>query len=624
MDLAERLAAAHITRIAIVDDDLSEGISIDDLQRVDPDVAALMADAQDPDRAAYMDLLLQLERQPDAGGDVAEPLSDPTVREQAPERIRHAADQVLAARHESAEPIRRVQTLLEALGIQHANIDHYSTAEIPANRRYDLLIVDYFLEEGSQEATLPFIRSVLGAHAGEDHPLQVILMSSHELELRNVFQQLRPELEVSSSRMRIMGKPATEDQILQWKLALNQLATERAHVRVVESFALATAASVRAAAQAVAKSVWELDLQAMDSLHETAVGDHDDYCRYVEECLSRQLLTRCEERADIRDALSALGDRLVQHRASKVTSPPAEIGDSRAALRSLMRSMEWRGGVIGYSPYQANATPLQKSQWLRANLRFGMVLRSPTGEEWLNLTQACDLAQAKDEQVSKRSLLLVAGLRHSPIDQPAGDAMVSMTTSIVDSGTEVMGWNLLLTLTPTIEQFGVDFGTGWAVVGELRIDQAQSLAVQYAARTARVGLPKRVSVWRLQGIAMRARELRDAPGTAALAGTPISGNAMARGDITDEVHIDRASFDRLLNTYPGMFDDRALSLYVGTRIKRGRKNTTGPPLVYCVSMPPSMGSLRSTLAHEQWLTRVENAENVLLALWPADAALVAG
>jgi hypothetical protein len=618
MDLTQSLADAGIARIAIVDDDLSERISTDDLLTVDRDLPAVLADPHDPDRTAYLALLTRLGREPDDLADLAESLSDPEVRAAAPERLRTAAERVLAVRHENAEPIRRIQRLLEAVGVLHENIDLYSTAQIPADRHYDLIVVDYFLVEGSQEHTLPFIASVLEVHGADRAPLQVILMSSHETELKAVFQELRPKLEVSSSRMRIMGKPATDDQLLQWKLALYQLAADRASVRTVEAFARAAARAAVQAGKDLAQSVWELDLQAMDLLNETAVADNDDYSRYVEECLSRQLLARLESIADMRAALIELGSVLGGNRATKTTSPSAEIGDSRAAISALMRSMEWRGGTVALgSPYPVAGDHAAKTQWVRSCLRFGMVLRAPDGGQWLNITQACDLAQARDDELTSTCLLLVGSHRHGATEEPDRTAIVSMTTAMGPGENDVLGWNLLWTYTPTVDEFGGKFANGWSVVGEMRVDQAQNVAVEYAARTARIGLPRPLTVWRLEGLAMRVSALRDAEGTDALAGTGLVGHARARASGADEIHIDRPSFDSLLRAYPGSLDDRAMRLYLGIQVKSGKRSDGLPPVLYCVSKPDSMGALRISFANEQWLRRAENGDNVIIAIWPA-------
>jgi hypothetical protein len=172
---------------------------------------------------------------------------------------------------------------------------------------------------------------------------------------------------------------------------------------------------------------------------------------------------------------------------------------------------------------------------------------------------------------------------------------------MIPGDNDVLGWNLLWTSTPTVEEFGGKFANGWSVVGEMRVDQAQNVAVEYAARTARIGLPRRLTVWRLEGLAMRVNALRDAEGTDALAGTALVGHARARASGADEIHIDRPSFDSLLRAYPGSLDDRAMRLYLGIQVKSGKRSDGLPPVLYCVSKPDSMGALRVSFSNEQWL-----------------------
>jgi EAL domain-containing protein (putative c-di-GMP-specific phosphodiesterase class I) len=45
-------------------------------------------------------------------------------------------------------------------------------------------------------------------------------------------------------------------------------------------------------------------------------------------------------------------------------------------------------------------------------------------------------------------------------------------------GTYVLAWNLLWPCTQTVQDFAVEFGQGWFMSGEMRIDQAQSIAAQ--------------------------------------------------------------------------------------------------------------------------------------------------
>lgn len=617
MDLKKSLLDAKVIKVAIVDDDLSESICMADLISIDGDIAALLGDPHDPDQETYIRILIDRGFNIEALHDIAEPLSEKSIREDAPARLKEAANKVLEFRHGNAAPVRRVQSLLLELGLLSENIDFYSVPAIPLDKYYDLVIVDYYLVQNSNQQTLPFIDSVITSHKDCTDPLQVILMSTHAAQLRAEFRDIRPLLKASSSRMRIMGKPQSDEDLIHWKTALYQLASDRPFIAAVENFVSETSKGLELAAQDQAKKLWELDLQAMDILHETATLDNDDFCRYVEECLSRHLLTALEKYTGIRNSLRALGDSLMEHRDTHVISPVAEIGDSRAAIRGLMRSMEWRGGAsLDHSTYPSQLTPLDKAKWLKKNLRFGMVLRSNEGKEWLNLTQACDLAQAKDESLDTVSLLLVSGVRSRPLNQEKNQAMVYLSSTMSEADTETLGWNLRNIRTPTIQEFAEDFANGWTLVGELRLDQAQSIAATYSSRVSRVGLQRTLSSWYLQGTALLAETLSEADPATLVAGTSVSGHAMSRGS-SDELHIDQDSLSAIINTFPGSINDELLRAYMGIQLKPGAKVAGETMLIYCKEKPVTMEDLRGFISHEKWLTNGANKNKIILAVWHA-------
>lgn len=617
MDLKKSLLDAKVIKIAIVDDDLSEDICTEDLLSIDGDVAALLGDPNDPDYEAYIEVLnrhgLNIETIPD----IASPLSDKSIREEAPARLSDAVRKILEFRHDSAAPVRRVQKLLLSMGVLEENIDFYSAPSIPPEEHYDLIIVDYYLVKNSNQQTLPFIDSVITTHKDCENSLQVILMSTHVAQLRSEFRDIRPILKASSSRMRIMGKPMSDEDLIHWKTAFYQLASDRPFISAVEDFVGETSKALELAALAQAKKLWELDLQAMDILHETATLDNDDFCRYVEECISRHLLTALESYTGIRNSLRTLGDSLIEHRNTNVIAPVAEIGDSRAAIRGLMRSMEWRGGPsLDHTTYPAGGSPLSKAQWLKKNLRFGMVLRSNDGAEWLNLTQACDLAQAKDDAYDKVSLLLVSGVRSRPLNQEKNQAMVYLSSTATDTETDTLGWNLRNIRTPSIQEFADDFMNGWTSVGELRLDQAQSIAAIYSSRASRVGLQRTLSSWHLQGTALLAGTLSQSDPTALLAGTSLSGHAMSRGNL-DELHIDQESLSSIIAAFPDSINDELLRAYMGIQLKAGNKHTSENLVIYCKEKPISMGDLKVSINHEKWLAHEVNKTKIILAIWHA-------
>lgn len=618
MDVAAKLNEAHILRVAVIDDDLSARISHGDLQITDARVAALLNDPNDPDREAYVGLLTREGRDPSAIEDLAEPLAEASIREQAPHRLRAAAEAVLGARQEQAAPVQRVIELLKELGVPADNIDIYPSPTIPHNAFYDLIIVDYFLVDATTNATLPFIREVLDTHHEQERPLQVILMSSHEQQLRADFKTIRPELKVSSSRMRIMEKPATNTHLVAWRAALWQLASDRADVTKIERFINDAGTALITAASETASKLWELDLQAMDLLHELASKDNDDYVRYVEDTISRRLLSCLEADGGMRPALQQLDASLLEHRAANLLSPVAEVGDSRAAIHGLMHSMEWRASVMGLPAYPAGEAPVVQAHWVRKHLRFGMVLRDPGGTDWLNLTQACDLAQTKESEFDSSTILFVRGQRTLPAVTLDGNYYVPMSAMMAHSENHVLTWNLRDVRAESILSFGTTYGVGWQVVAELRPDVAQSIAAQYGARAARVGLPVTLSVWRLTGVAIRLADLRGAAADAPVPGQPLVGHAIQRAKAKQhELHLDLSSVDDLLTAHGEALDANVVRLLTGLAIKPGAKVDIGGRVVcvYCTASPTAEEARQSLDARVMQDAR--NNDKLVILLWSA-------
>lgn len=67
---------------------------------------------------------------------------------------------------------------------------------------------------------------------------------------------------------------------------------------------------------------------------------------------------------------TTLEEQLVAHRVVKVIRPVAEIGDSRAAIRALMNSMEWRGGA-GHTCISAKRA--MRRPWILLPLTAGAI-----------------------------------------------------------------------------------------------------------------------------------------------------------------------------------------------------------------------------------------------------------
>jgi len=621
VDIRKSLADAGIKRVAIIDDDLSEVISTKNLQQVNRHLEALLADENDPDHQAYLQVLKSQGYNTIDLTDIAQPLSEKRIRDAAPEWLREAAEGVLTSRRSQAESVRRVIKLLSDSGIEESNIETFYGLEIPDDRRFDLVIVDYYLENDSKDKTIPLIERIIKNHAKQDQPLQLILMSSHEAELEQDFHELRPCIQTSSSRMRILAKPQKDSELAGWKLTLEQLAMDRGFVNFIERFVKQAIDTIKRAADEQSGKLWELDLQAMKVLYATARADNDDFVRYVEECLSRYLLTRLEKALDLRRALEVLRKEFEQRDGAALISASAEVRDSHAALREVMSSMVWRGGGAPIIPNKpTNLT--DGSKWIQSFLRFGMVLQDCNERLWLNLTQSCDLAQTKDDELDNLSLLFVAGqITGSAVQSRGSNAFVQMNVPMPGNGPHLITWDLRRSRTLSVSEFAEGaFNNDWTAVGELRLDQAQHVVAKYGAQVTRVGLQNTVRSWKMSGIAVEVDKLKMADDDAIIKGFGFPVDAhMALNDGKHWIYFDLPVYNALQDKFPKEIDDETLCICKGVVLERDKMLSIGPYLIRFEVAPSSIEELRNLVRkkNKHLLERKQNAKKVIIAVWLA-------
>lgn len=616
MDLSEHLREANIVRVAIVDDDLSTQISGADLSKVDGLLQDQLADLNDPDRDAYFSILREHGIDIDTLADPAMPLSNPEIRDVAPGCFRGAAERVLEDRHNSARRVYLIKDLLIASGIEQGNIHTYHEAFLPSGRYYDLIIVDYYLVQDSSGQTVSLIRGLIESHMNQEHPLQIIVMSYHVDGLKRAFRSLRPAVGTSSSRMRVLAKPENDTQLAAWKLTLEQLAMDRRHVCEVENFVKTAINAIDSAAREQSSKLWELDLQAMKLLHEVAKDDHDNFSRYIEECLSRHLLSQLEKCGDMREALELLQDRLEKHASSVSNFLDIEIDDNRAAVRDLMTSMVWRGEKNPHIRKLPEAAD-ERACWVQATLRFGMVLRGPDNCLWLNLTQSCDLAQEKPPGLAELSLLFISGvLTDSSVSSKASRALVSMSAPMPGDEAKIIQWNIKKVYTPSVKDFVDKHVEDWKVVGELRLDQALNVAACYGAQAVRVGLQRSVRSWAVNGIAMTAGQLHTAVVEGPVSGFVVKGHAAIRSGERCEIHFDLQTYTALRDQFKGEISDASLEICRGIHVNRGRAQQKPEVyFVHCNSAPQTFGEIKDVLNNRQWLEKSTNSEKVIVVVW---------
>ena len=482
--LKEIFDTASISRIAIIDDDLSTDISLDNIRSYDVDTANVLADPDDQDTETFVELLKELGIDNTKPEDLVEALGHEDIRDKAPEKFRNIVNNIISERQGQAAPINKLCAWLKEEGIDTDSFHIYTSPEVDTDERFDLVLVDYFLVGDDKEQTLPLIKRLLEEHEGLDKPLLIILMSSHELQLKNDFSSLRPELGITSSRFRIMKKPMdqSESDKIQWLLTLQQLAQERSVILPVESFLKAWGEKMKEASVNLADGLWELDAHSLEILRQAAEDDHAQFDDYLAQILSRRVLAEVEESGFPIEETKALSEILSSEKS--VLSYGTEIGDSRQALRELLGDVSWKRENF----WQTDRVPAdveEKFSWIMKHIRFGSILKDNSGQLFVHVTQTCDLAHIVFEDREKQHLLLFPGELVKTDRRANGDKEHSSEAYFYENDWHNIHWQLTRPQTISFDLL-IQHLEEYTVVGQLREDQAQGIINNYAARSARV------------------------------------------------------------------------------------------------------------------------------------------
>ncbi|PKO92575.1 MAG: hypothetical protein CVU15_05490 [Betaproteobacteria bacterium HGW-Betaproteobacteria-1] len=492
MSLKELFKQAKIHRVAIVDDDLRTTITQADVSNSSPNDDDLnsLSDATDPDFIEFHQFLATEDLPRDNVDQMLAALEIDDVRARAPARYKAAAERVLARREPFASRVMLAKDWLQALGVKPSKFKIYTNpAEVDLTEKFDLLLIDYFLVNDSNEFTIPLIKDLLAAHENERLPLLVILMSSHEAQLQADFNILRPELERTSSRFRLMLKPTLSTASKSfWHCTFEQLASERSVVIPIEKFIKAWSEKLKLAADKISNGLWSLDAHALSILSKTAEEDHLSLEEYFGDLLTRRVLAEVEH-ADFPATETALLTKALS--AAERPNFDSEIGDSRLALRKIVVDIAWhrQNWWKPKKTYPRNSTQ-RKFEWLKRHVRFGTVLRRKTTREYLvNITQACDVAHVPIEEIKLNHMLFLPGEEGALHNMKIPGKYASSYSFDKGNAWINLFWNLRQPRTPSMNDFLGILG-GYEIVGQLRQDQAQDIAAQFSHLTSRIATIK--------------------------------------------------------------------------------------------------------------------------------------
>lgn len=483
---------AKIKKIAIIDDDLRTNITQTDVVESSPNEDDLnsLSDIDDQDHIALRQFLTEKTLPHNSVDEMLAALESEDTRNSAPQRYRTMANRVLTRREGFASRVRLIKEWLETDGgIKPSNIKIFTSPEsVDLTQQFDLILIDYFLVNNSKVHTIPLIKSFLEAHQNNKNPLLVILMSSHGDELRMDFTKLRPELQRTSSRFRLMLKPSltSEEDKTSWHYTFEQLAHERKVVIPIEKFIQAWSEKLNAATKELTDGLWALDAHSLDILAKSANADHLSLEEYFGDVFSRRILAEVEQIDFPEVETNALTKALSEITNTNLCS---EIGDSRAALRKVVVDIAWHR-KNWWKPKKSfpKKDATKQFEWFKRNLRFGTVLRQKrTSDYFVNITQPCDIAHLKLADLKSNHLLIIPGTEdvlHTTVTKGNKFAY----SASFDKGSDCVNikWGLRQPRTPSIQDF-IKEANKYEIVGQMRQDQAQEISAQFASLTSRVG-----------------------------------------------------------------------------------------------------------------------------------------
>jgi hypothetical protein len=624
MTPAEQFAAAGITHVAFVDDDVGERITLAQLAEHDADTAGTLNDPEDPSRMALVELLKRKGKAFEDDAALLEGLNDAVPRGELPERYQKAVTSLLAERIDKRVAIESVRDMLTSeFGITAENIEWFDSPEaFTRSTDFDLVIVDYYLRGPSKADTLPFLKDCLKQSAERADPLLLVLSSSYAASIRDDFRALRQQLGITTSRFRILQKPESASLNHMWKRSLMLLAADRELVLPIEGLVRRIGETVKKAAEQLAGELWELDAHALNALRQVADEDHDDFARYLDECLSRRMLGFLERNTELKTAANALTKALAASAEGRTKREAFEAGDSRRALLELLDDIAWRREPA----WQADAAPHDAgwgaaerlrhlSDWFVRNVRFGAVLRDRHGELWLNLTQACDILQSKPAQRDAEVLLLAHGSLTPSVHDDKRRALARSDGFYRDGVRGSVWWNVRRTQSPVINEFITNFHTNeWSVAGELRQDQAQHVLNLYAAQASRVALPNLPRAWRVRGHALTFFDVLDGADEATLVGREVTGDAVREKHRDEErarLYLSYEDVQAVIGAYQAFAGEDFEKFYDGVEVGVTTSKEKGKSklrAVYMAKPGPTFAELRKAFVDEKVRERLADPD----------------
>ncbi len=493
-----------ITSVLILDDDWEVSFAKKDLIGTVATNYLDRLDDDDDDDTNDLIVYLEAKKIPNhTTQDKLNALFDESLRVDLPESyIKNIVDIANSKHHGRRERLEIVKLALVELGLPEASIacaPSVAVAREKIEQTYpELFIFDLYLEVGNQSLSIDLLKEVI-RNAPADKSPQFILMSYAKPELEALFRTLHEELQISSSKFKVIEKPILgmiEGDKLRWKHALYLMSHERSFMNIQFNMQLAWVKNIEKTAAKLTRKIWELDSCSLNKLRLTACSDSISMADYLPEIMSKHIVGEFEESGSPKIEISLLEAALEKVNDNFTFSSSVEVVDPYETLKKLLADI----ASHRYSSITSFCQDLEEEDQTKPvntygkflqELNFGsIIIRRSDDQILIHLTQPCDYIHVPFDAAIDESLLFFPGVKMSLYEE-GDESNKTFITSYTRIHDEIisMNWNLRRPITFSMTEFFTQ-RNDYQIIGKLRDEYAQAICSKFASGVSRTALIK--------------------------------------------------------------------------------------------------------------------------------------
>lgn len=475
----------NIKKVVILDDDWECLFSLDALRvsGIDQQVLDRLEDNRDRETKEYLKVLAAHSVSSETIDDRVKAMGMAELYSEIPQYYKtNLVDIHHGNFSQKKQKLDEIYNILIGLGVPDEHIFKYASVEAFQDQGEALYINDLFLKEGNRDLSINLIKQKVGSLSADDKS-QFIVMSYDHVSLLSLFENLRPELKVSTARFKIIDKPdGSETSQLLWKNGILQLDREYDLIGAQENLLKCLDANIEVSLAELRKSLWSLDASSFYRFYLTADADHSTLGEYFSELMMWHILGVFEGNHVARDNLKLLQDGLVQY--GPFMGPSIEANKLAGIANAFLADL------VSYRP--GWLAPIMEDNGLKkfiSDLKFGGIyIENATGKLFVHLTRPCDYVHAKPETISNDYLLFLTGNEIRSFDSlPKENVPIVVTPYVnVNGRIKYFEWYLKRPFTTTIESMFQDFRQKFTLLGQLRHSFAIGLVNKYASSMSEV------------------------------------------------------------------------------------------------------------------------------------------